>query len=164
MNLQELKERIGTAVRVLRDRDGNSVAHAKAELRALGYYDGDPMSAMMAAGLVESVRVFATQGHSGMSAAFARGCLGKLLAFEPLGPLTGAPSEWMEVGPGVFQNLRCSRVFKQADRFDGQAYDIDGIVWRDADGCMFTNGASRVPITFPYTPKTEYRDAPVEVA
>ena len=66
----------------------------------------------------------------------------------------------------VYQNKRCSRVFRQEDRFDGQAYDIQGKVFiehgYDEDGkettYSYTNSDSNVPVTFPYTPKTEYVD------
>ena len=87
--------------------------------------------------------------------------MGKLLRYEPIGPLTGEPDEWVEVEPGVHQNRRCGRVFKQADRFNGQAYDLDGIVWEEPDGGRFPNAESMVPVVFPYTPKTEYRPRPV---
>jgi hypothetical protein len=97
----------------------------------------------------------------------------KLAMFEPLIPLTGEDWEWTEVSAGVFQNKRCSRVFKQADRFDGQAYDIDARVfyeWNereldpDEEGYPgkrrfkghYTSRDSMVPVTFPYTPSTEY--------
>ena len=29
----------------------------------------------------------------------------------------------------IYQNKRCSRIFKQEDRFDGQAYDVNGKVF-----------------------------------
>jgi len=144
-----LGKRISLALRVLTYRPGNLMGHAEREL-GVGF-DIE---------LQELLLVFGSQGHSGASAAITAGLLGKLLSFEPIGPLTGEPDEWAEVGPGVFQNKRCGRVFKQADRFDGQAYDLDGIVWRDPDGCAFTNRESMVPVVFPYTPHTEFRDRP----
>lgn len=148
-----LIERIRLAYRVLTVKTGNLMAHAEAELPP----NDDEMQAAMNLGLREIVLVFGAQGHSGFSAGYALSCLKKLLAYEPLGPLTGEPHEWIEVGDGVFQNKRCGRVFKQADRFDGQAYDIDGIVWEDEGGACFTNSESLVPVVFPYTPTTEYR-------
>lgn len=133
----------------------NLIQHAERELQFLR--TGDEMNESMADDLIDVVKLFAGQGHSGMSAGYALSILPKLLAFEPVGPLTGEDSEWVEVGDGVFQNVRCGRVFKQADQFDGQAYDIDGIVWEDPDGSRCTNAESRVPVVFPYTPKTEIR-------
>lgn len=82
----------------------------------------------------------------------------KLANFEPLSPLTGEDSEWTEIADGVFQNKRCSHVFKQHDRFGGQAYDIDGKVFREPNGNCYTSIDSFVPITFPYVPQTIYVD------
>lgn len=155
---QELRERAVLAWAVLRGRDGNLVVHARRELRG----QTDEMGRSMSAGLVDMLRVFGAQGYSGCGASIARRWLDKLLAFEPLGPLTGASDEWAEVAPGLFQNKRCGRVFKQADRFGGQAYDTEGIVWREPNGACFTNDDSKVPVTFPYEPATEYRDVPEE--
>lgn len=144
-----LKQRINLALRVLTRRTGGLMAHAESEL-------GPHMDIEVR----ELLHVFASQGHSGASAAITAHMIGKLLRFEPVRPLTGEPDEWVYVGPGVYQNRRCGRVFKQIDRFDGQAYDIDGIVWEDPDGSRFTNFESFVPVVFPYTPKTEYRLCP----
>jgi hypothetical protein len=136
--------------------DGNLMAHARRELPP----EGDDMQALMNRQLLQIVAVFSTHGHSGFSASYAVGALEKLLRFEPLGPLTGDPDEWMDHGDGYFQNRRCSHVFKQPDRFNGQAYDIYGRIFREPSGCCYTNGDSHVPITFPYTPTREYVDVP----
>ncbi len=145
-----LTQRIRLALRVLTRSTGGLMLHAENEL-------GPDMDIEVR----ELLHVFASQGHSGFSAAITAQLVGKLLRYEPIGPLTGEPDEWMEVGPGVFQNKRCGRVFKQADRFNGQAYDLDGIVWEEPDGGRFTNAESMVPVVFPYTPHTEYRPRPV---
>lgn len=150
-----LLSRIGLCLRILRAKPGNLLAHAE---RELPHADGDEMQALMNTQLKELILVFSTHGHSGFSASWARQCLTELLAYKPLGPLTGDPDEWEEVGDRAFQNNRCSRVFKQADRFDGQAYDIKGRVFREPSGDCYTNRNSSVPITFPYTPVTEYVD------
>ena len=144
----KIMNRVRLAWRVLTYKPGNIIAHAERELGK--GFDIE---------LREILLVFSSQGHSGMSAAITTSLVEKLLRYEPIGPLTGEPDEWIDHGI-CMQNMRCSHVFKQPDRFDGQAYDIDGIVWRDSDGYTFTNRDSMVPITFPYTPKTEYRDVP----
>ena len=54
-----------------------------------------------------------------------------------------------------WQNNRASHVFKCSD---GQAYDIEGKIFRDKAGHCYTNRDSRVDVTFPYTPKREYVD------
>ena len=135
------------------------------------YYD--EMQEAICVHVLKLLDVFADEGHSGSSAPYAVNVFKKLAMFEPLVPLTGEDWEWHEPSPGVFQNKRCSRVFKQADRFDGQAYDIDGRVfyeWNereldpDEEGypgkrrfkSHYTSRDSLVPVTFPYTPSTEY--------
>ena len=153
----KLTHRLSLCWRILRAKPGNLFGHAERELPAA---NGDEMQALMNAQLKEMLLVFSTHGHSGFSASWARACLGKLLAYEPLGPLTGEPSEWVEVSDGVFQNKRASHVFKQADRFDGQAYDINARVFREPGGACYTGHGSMQPVTFPYTPTTEYVDVP----
>lgn len=158
--------------------------HAIMEFKAAGWLDEtgaykDEMQAAICEHVLQLLRVFSDEGHSGTSAPYAIDLFKRLAAFEPLVPLTGEDWEWAEFQDGVFQNKRCSHVFKQADRFNGQAYDINGIVfyeWNerplDEDEAGFpgtrrfkshyTNRDSCVPITFPYTPKTEYREMPAE--
>ena len=134
------------------------VDYAESELALIGMGKDteDEMNKMMHDHIIKMVQTFADEGHSGMSAGYALSILKKLLAYEPLTPLTGEDDEWFEAADGVFQNKRCSRVFKQADRFDGQAYDLNGRVFVEPDGSAYTSRDSLVPITFPYTPKTEY--------
>lgn len=158
-SLQEWKQRIALAWAILRDKDGNFVDHAKRELQS-SYESGDEMNIRMADHLIGMTRLFSVEGHSGFSAGYAISALSTLLRFEPLGPLTGATNEWMEVGDQngkpLYQNTRCGRVFKEGD----SAYDIDGAVFREPGGACFTGSQSRVPVTFPYTPKTVYVDIP----
>lgn len=147
--------------------------HALTEFKAAGWLneDGafkDDMQKLLCDGVLELLDLFATHGHSGSSAPYAVNLFNTLAKFEPVVPVTGEDWEWHECSDGVFQNKRCSHVFKDAARFDGQAYDIQGIVFWDWAGPLegeterfksyFTSRDSAVPITFPYTPKTEYRE------
>ena len=137
--------------------------HAIAEFKAAGWLDEtgayvDEMQADICEHVLNLLRVFSDEGHSGSTAPYTVNLFKKLAMFEPITPLTGEESEWIEVSEGLFQNKRCSRVFKQADRFDGQPYDLDGKVFREPNGSCYTSKDSMVPITFPYTPKTEYVD------
>ena len=137
--------------------------HALAEFRAAGWTDADgkfndEMQEDICKHVLELLKVFSDEGHSGSTAPYTVNLFKKLAMFEPIVPLTGEDWEWHEPSPGVFQNMRCSRVFKQADRFNGQAYDIEGRVFREPTGTCYTGAESRVPVTFPYTPKTEYVD------
>jgi len=131
------------------------VDHAKRELQGIGMLESeDEMNAAAAQDILSIVEVFAGQGHSGFSASYVANALNKLLRFEPLGPLTGAESEWWALDYDEdmqAQNIRCRHVFR---RSDGTAYDIQGRIFRDPDGTCVTSKDSRVDITFPYTPKS----------
>jgi hypothetical protein len=132
----------------------NTLEHARTEMQAAGLYDADAdYGGMIPEAVEQLIEVFDEQGHSGASASLVISLLEKLLRFEPLGPLTGADDEWVEVTDGMWQNRRCHHVFKGAD---GRAYDIDGRVFVEPDGTAFTSNESRVFVEFPYTPHTEY--------
>lgn len=134
----------------------NLVKHAELELKMAGLLSEDFFyGSQFGEGIIEIVKLFANQGHTGMSAGIAIDVLSKLLNFKPLGPLTGSDEEWIEVSEGLFQNKRCSNVFRDKNLFNGQAYDIDAVVFEDQDGSRFTSSDSFRPIVFPYTPTTE---------
>jgi len=133
------------------------VDFAKRELDRAGLFDkSSDYGGMMGEAVLKMVEQFADEGHSGFSAGMAISIFSKLSRFEPLSPLTGEDDEWMEVGPGVFQNRRCAHVFKD----ETGAYNIDGKVFREPGGFCYTNRDSRVYVTFPYEPSTEYVDIP----
>jgi hypothetical protein len=136
----------------------NYIEHAKREFKAIGYIpldqeQEDGPNKWIQENLIELLEVFSKQGHSGFSAGYCINAFNKLARFEPLAPLTGEDWEWQEVSESLWQNIRCGRVFKDET---GQAYDVEGKVFVEPDGCAFTSGGSKVGVTFPYTPKTEY--------
>ncbi len=135
----------------------NLLKHAKKELELSGV-DEDIYGDMTSKAVLELVEVFAKQGHSGMSAGYVRSLFNKVANYEPLTPLTGEDEEWEDVSEygdkGTFQNKRCSNVFKGAD---GLAYNVSGVVFEDENGCTYTSKDSRVNVTFPYMPVTEFR-------
>lgn len=157
----KLTEKLSLCWRILREKPGNLMAHAERELPP---DQDDEMQAAMNQGLRELVLVFSTQGHSGFSASYAIASLEKLLRFQPLRPLTGDPDEWGEPFDGMCkQNKRAGHVFiDDPRRFDGRAYDINAIVFREASGFCFTGRGSAQPVTFPYTPRTIYVDVDAE--
>jgi len=158
----------------------NYVQYAMTEFKAAGWLNDDDtfkddMQKDVCEHILKLLEVFHDEGHSGSSAPYAVRLFSKLAMFTPIVPLTGEDWEWNETSRApnsvtVYQNKRCSAVFKQADRFDGQPYYLDGkIFWewfRGSDGTMrkshFTNSESFVPIEFPYTPKSEYVFRPTE--
>lgn len=84
--------------------------HARRELQLSGASTEDPA---ICESLLKAVQAFASYGHSGGSAEWARETLHRLLAREPLTPITTDPSEWRLAG-GIggrqtWQNVRDSR-------------------------------------------------------
>lgn len=146
----------------------NLLKYAEHELDLIGMTadNDDEMNLAMRKHILHMINEFANEGHSGFSAKYAMNLLTKLLRYEPLTPLTGEDSEWTDVaeqnGGTLWQNKRCSRVFKD----NNGAYDSEGkVFWtwgKYEDGepykSYFTNRNSSVAITFPYTPKTVYEE------
>ena len=157
----------------------NYKSHAMREFRAAGWIDengkySDEMQEAICNHVLKLLDVFHDEGHSGSSAHYAINVFSKLAKFDPIAPLTGEDWEWHDVsdvsGSECYQNKRCSAVFKQSDRFDGQPYYLDGKVfwnwYRGEDGepfkSYYTGRGSMVPIEFPYTPTTEYVFEPTD--
>lgn len=144
--------------------------HAMNEFRAAGWTneDGtfkDEMQEAICNHVLKLLDVFDGEGHSGSSAPYAIKLFSTLAKFEPLTPLTGEDWEWNDVstfdGVTLYQNKRCSHVFKEND----EAYDSNGKVFYDwytdeqtgeKFKSYFTSRDSRVKIKFPYTPTVEY--------
>lgn len=138
-------------------KDSNLVRHAERELRLAGLFEPDSdYGGALGPAILNLVREFSSEGHSGASAAVAIKIFQKVANFEPLTPLTGEPDEWNEVGTNLFQNKRCSHVFKEGNH----TYDSEGRIFRESNGSCHMTSNSRVDITFPYTPHTEYIDVP----
>lgn len=143
-------------------KECNLVSHAVRELQLLeaeSAKDDDPsaldMQKHVTADVLALLRTLSTQGQSGGSIGYILNLFRKLANFESLTPLTGADEEWMEVGDGFFQNVRCGRIFKNES--DGRAYDLDGHVTVDPNGCGYTGGSTPTCyIEFPYTLNTKY--------
>lgn len=134
----------------------NLIEFAKKELDIIGMKEDDSeiSNRAMREHLLKMVEVFSDEGHSGFSASYAAAILEKLLRFQPISPLTGEDSEWNLISEleNLYQNKRCSHVFRE----NGKAYDIHGKVFVQENGSAYTSGDSRIYVTFPYVPKTEY--------
>lgn len=134
----------------------NLVDWAKNELYRLNK-SGDEEQEMINNDILEIIKVFAGQGHTGFTASYALNIIKRLLDWKPITPLTGEDNEWNDVtewddGRNLQQNKRCSAVFRE--NYDNStAYYIDGKVFSDDGGkTWFTKGGkeSAVPVTFPY--------------
>lgn len=136
------------------------IAHAKKEME-LAWPESEEMQDLVKANVLELMEVFANQGHSGSSAPYVLSVFHKLAMFEAISPLTGEDDEWFEY-EDLYQNKRNGSVFK--DKATGAAYWIEGRIFREPDGCTYTNVNSRVPVVFPWTqPEPEIVDVVGEV-
>lgn len=119
------------------------IERAKAELAAVNFGEEDTIV------MIDILERFFHQWDSGGAVSCVAPVLQRLIAGKPLGPLTGADSEWIDrsemSGGPMWQNIRCSTVFK--DGKDGPAYDIDV--------------PGRPPINFPYWPDRAEVSSPV---
>lgn len=97
--------------------ESNLVRHARRELEMIGE-EPDTIQ-----GYLEMISIFSRMGHSGGSASVFIPTLSRLLSFENLKPLTDDSKEWMEVGEGLWQNVRNSACFSM-DR--GKTYHQNG--------------------------------------
>lgn len=139
-------------------RDGQTgalVRYAADELKRAGMFGEDSdYDGWLGVAVLRMIELFASERHSGIRALLAIDAFSKLARSEPLTPLTGEDGEWLAVDEGLYQNRRAGRVFKDEDG----AYDIEGKVFRQPNGVCFTAAESRVPITFPYVPQSDYVD------
>lgn len=102
------------------DTESNLVTYARDELQRAGLFDEDSdYEGRLGEGALELVKLFSTQGHSGMSAELMIALVEKLMRYEPLTPLTYAEDEWNHVADEMvaeeqrplYQNRRKADVF-----------------------------------------------------
>ena len=91
----------------------NLVDFATKELTLAGLFaDDSDYDGMLGTAALDIVKVFSSQGHSGMSASIVTDLVGKLMRYEPITALTYGPEEWNEVEHGrTWQNNRDPKVF-----------------------------------------------------
>ena len=135
--------------------------YAKSELDRI-HKDEDGMQEQINNDILEIVKVFEDQGHSGFSSGYAINALERLLNFKPLTPLTGENDEWQEIirigSIRTFQNKRLSSLFmdKRDDGLVISCRDNDGVIVSDNGGITwFMSGRFRKEVTFPYYPPTK---------
>ena len=149
---------------------------AKQELDLLAATVPDAIVTPFAKEILALCEAFGKSGQSGGSAPYTASAISQavksLMLHEPICDITGHESEWGDVsdasiGETLWQNLRCSGIFK---RIDGKASYIYAIVWRgEEDWDTFTGrvyiddkdfeliGSSQY-VRFPFKPKTFYVD------
>lgn len=108
-----------------RPEESNIAKHAWDELNRAGAFtaDTDFYGGMTGRAVMDLVAVFVEQGHSGHSASLVADAFHRLVMFQPLGPLTDDPDEWMEVADGLWQSRRKPEAFS---RDGGVTYRLNG--------------------------------------
>lgn len=98
-----------------RPEESNIAAYAWDELNRAGAFtaDTDFYGGMTGRAVMDLVAVFVEQGHSGTSASLVADAFHRLVMFQPLGPLTDDPDEWMEVTDGLWQSRRQAEAFSR---------------------------------------------------
>ena len=134
----------------------NLVDYAKSELEILEQNCGDDTEALnmqkiVTENVLNIVKTFADQGHSGFSANYILNLLERLLRYNPLTPIEDIQEDWLDLsqfGMDDLQHKRCSSVFK---RKDGTAYWVEGKIFSDDNGkSWYTSRDSIVDIEFPF--------------
>lgn len=113
----------------------NLVDHAKEELQLAGLFDKDSdYDGMLGNAVLELVKVFAKQGHSGFSAKATLELFNTVASFKPLTPIGTTKDEWIDMseasGEPTWQNRRRGTTFSR----DG------GKTWYDIDDPKLNNG------------------------
>jgi hypothetical protein len=147
--------------------DSALVRFAKRELNVLlkeaqpsenNYYSYDSVDLQQYANrdILDLIRVFSRQGHSGYSSTYILNKFNRLARWKPISAITGNDDEWYEVDDGIEQNKRLHSVFRR-NKDNSTAFDIDDIVVSDNGGVTWMTGSicndfREGPITFPYLP------------
>ena len=114
----------------------NLITHAKKELELAGLFDKDSdYNGMLGNALMELIKVFSDQGHSGMSASIVRSLFNKISDFKPIIPLTFKDDEWCDTGD-MYQNKRNGAVFKKTK--DDKPYYIDAFYKKTQTGSTWS--------------------------
>jgi hypothetical protein len=113
----------------------NLIDHAKYELELAGLFDADSdYDGMIGKAVMELVKVFAEQGHSGFSAHQTLLLFNEVANYKPLSPIGVSADEWINVSEmsnePMWQNKRRGSTFSR----DG------GKTWYDIDDPALNNG------------------------
>jgi hypothetical protein len=101
------------------EQESYLVSHARRELQLAGLFHKDSdYDGMLGKAVLDIIKIFANQGHSGMSAHYALDLVNRLGNFEVLMPLTDNPSEWMFIDESnsvkpCWQSRRQSNCFSE---------------------------------------------------
>ena len=134
------------------------IEYATDELQLAGWFKKDGMyNGQIGDDVMELIKTFSKQNHSGYSAHIVISLFSKLAKYEILGPLMGNDAEWVDTSKDTYQNKRDSRVFKE--KSTGKCYFIEAIVWKDRKHSTFLGWVEGISSfqyikKFPFIPKT----------
>lgn len=129
---------------------GNFYDYAEKEMQIAGMFDTtmDLRLAQDALSIIKLIDDRDDFGHSGSSMAYMMHIITSVMNYTPLSPLRGGEDEWMDVGDGMRQNVRCARIFMYGD----VPKDCDYYTYEDKDGHRWHTSKSAKIIEFPYVP------------
>lgn len=119
------------------------------------------MQQLVTDNVMELLRVFSHQGHSGFSANYVMNIFKQCVDGKVLTPLTGEDDEWKiadDSDETLEQNVRCSSVFR-TNHDNSTAHYLNGIYFatKKEPTSWFSTKESSINITFPsLIPKTRY--------
>jgi hypothetical protein len=154
----------------------NTYSFARQELDILAATAPDAIVTPFAKEILALCEAFGRSGQSGGSAPMTASAISqavkKLMLQEPICDVTGHENEWVDItemnsGESMWQNRRCSRLFKYPNE---KCSYVDAIVWKGEEeydtftGRVYIDdknfeliGSSQF-VKFPFKPKTFYID------
>lgn len=131
----DLYEKYGIVIPENIDKESHMIRHAEYELRRAGYFDEDAdYGGMLGKSIMDLIKVFSCQGHSGYSASMTASLFKELAMFKTIGEFEPTIEESMLVhedaakGEKILQSLRKCSVFSN----DGGKnwHDLDDKNWK----------------------------------
>ena len=105
--------------------------------------------------ILDIIKLFSSQGHSGFSAQYSLNILKRLMDYKPLSPITDSADEWTELNYDndlAYQCKRCPSLFKDSEN---RVYNTEGRLFSDDNGHTWYNCKdSRIYVELPYTVPT----------
>lgn len=94
--------------------DSPLVKYARHELELAGLFDASSdYGGLFGKAVMDLMKVYADQGHSGVSGEMVVNLFSRLARFQPISPLTYEPDQWVQHQPDFWQHRRDSAVFSR---------------------------------------------------